>query len=229
MKNTLLFVFFILFPNIYPQVNFTYSYVEDASCKDINNNSVMCNLQILRVTEILDISSELEAMIDRYLFIKKTKNTKECYQDGFIIVEVVPDFLSGYTNYRIFDSLYAINDLSKNDSFRRNTGSVYKVSICLINKNNKCFQWRFKNCKLYYYSYKGQKILIPEYIPLRFNKVGSKEFVILESPDFEYSGKCDEYDYTLETFFVWGPLTVTEVRYKDIIWPAGTLPREMFE
>jgi hypothetical protein len=187
-----------------------------------------CNIfQEFKTVEISDISHELEIMIDRYLYIKRKSNTKKCYKEGFILVSIIPYFIEEYTQRGLYDSLYSTNNLSNNDSLRIKIGSVYKVFICLINKNNYAFKGKFSIMPIYYYNYRGYRILLRSVIPLQFNEIGERKFHVLENPNYKNNCKCDNYDFSLETIFTWGYKSVTEVRYRDIITPEGS-PREMF-
>jgi len=225
MKYTATLILIILCFKLFAQNNVINSDLRRTLLKGEKIEGDTCMMQALNLTEICDISPDIEIMVDRYIYNKTRANSRKCYMEGFIYIMINPYLIDIYTKQDLFDSLYSENCFSDKESIE-SKGSAYKLFISLANQNNNIL-W-LDHGKKYYYNYKGYKLIISSYLPVTFNEVGTKTFYIIRNKDYKPCTKCDDWDYTLETIFEWGSTGIREVRYRDIKWTEG-IPIEQFE
>ena len=225
MKNfCLIFIFCFCFcGNIYAQNEKLGSNVQK------NSNTKDSNLiSQIYVTEIADVSHELEIVIERYVFNKRKINTKKCYQDGYIFIIISSYYYKQFMKKNVFDSLYSVNNFSNNPLLGKRIGG-YKLLVNLINKNNMFFKDINTYYKLYYYPYKQYKVLITSDLPLQFVEIGTKKLYVLNNPYYKGNCKCDELNYTVDTYFEWGNAGIGEIRFKDLIRFDGGMQIDMIK
>ncbi len=182
----------------------------------------------LKVVEIQNISNELEIIIDRYIFNRRKINSVNCYKNGFIYLWISPSLNEQYTKKNVYDSLFSINDFRKNDLLK-NEEATYNARLNLLNINSKSFFGISGFNKLYYYNYKGFRVLIVSLLPLKFDENKKMDIEVLNNLSYKQKGKCDNADYSDYVYFYFSKIHVSEFRFKDLIHPKWTGGANMFE
>ncbi len=194
--------------------------IENLNINKNHNDSIILNTKI-----ISELSIPILATIQRHLEVAKMK--KKHKFDFFIFVRI------GASNidYRgipkkIIDSLYSINDFTTSplpitDKFY----TQYGISIEFIGKDDPQLNGISTFENKYYYNYNGYDVLICSNLNLIFKNEGKiKHFHFV----LNTLGKRKKINAIRTLFNLSGPY-VTEVRYKDLIWPKWTSKRNDFK
>jgi hypothetical protein len=182
---------------------------------------------ILNAQEITELNAPLIAAINRHIKVSKVKKIKN-KGDFFIFIRIYPTINTYDVPRKIIDSIYSFNNFQKTipeDSISHN----YSLSIELLSKKFLTGGWAgvttYKN--IFYYNYNGYDVLLASDLEIIFmNDLKTRQFDLILLANF-YPKK--KKTYNIRTIYNMRPPYISEVRYKDLIWPNWTSNRSDFK
>lgn len=182
---------------------------------------------IINASVITELNKPLTTAIDRHIEVSKAKKRNN-KNDFFVIITIFPGISQMNVPKHVVDSIYAINDLRT--AFSNDTVlPPYYLSIVLASKKYKTEGWiNIHRKNIYFFKYNDYDVLICSELNLLFGNENQsiqliQKLVNLEKPEKKLSFQI----WTI--FSMWNNRYLTEIRYKDLIYPHWTGKRDEFK
>jgi|APHig6443717817_1056837.scaffolds.fasta_scaffold123142_2 hypothetical protein len=182
---------------------------------------------IIDASVITELNEPLTSAIDRHIEVSKVKKRNN-KNDFFILISVYSGISQWQIPKHIYDSIYAVNNFKT--VFPTDTVlPLYTLSIVLASKKYYTGGWiNFNRKNVYYCNYNNYEVLINSELSLIFESKNQTKQI--EQKLIILPNKETDSPYKIWTrYSMWNNKYLTEIRYKDLIFPTWTGKRDEFE